>query len=61
MAFREHEGFNVTRDEGIRRPKGVTRKRRQSADRGFVRGDLAHQAKLEQAVWLNPRFRGRLS
>ena len=56
MAFREHEGFRIIRDEGVRRPKGVPRKRKLKADGGFVRGDLT-PAKVERAIWLTPRFR----
>ena len=55
MAFREHEGFRIIRDEGVRRPKGVPRKRKLKADGGFVRGDKV--TTTEQAIWLNPRYR----
>lgn len=55
MSFREHEGFKITKDDGIKRPKGVPRKKKQIADRQFLRGDRI--ATTEDAVWLNPRYR----
>jgi hypothetical protein len=57
--FREHEGFIITTDQGTRRPKGVPHKKGQRADRRPVRGDLS-APKLEAAVWLSPRFKGRV-
>jgi hypothetical protein len=55
VAFREHDGFTITTDSGLRRPKGVARKKKPKADAGFVRGDRI--TTTEQAIWLNPRFR----
>ena len=53
--FREHEGFTVQRDAGTKRPKGVARKGKMSATRGFIRGDRI--SLTEDAIWLNPRYR----
>lgn len=55
MAFREHPGFSIKVDPGLRRPKGVSKKQTFFAERAPLRGDRAIMS--EQAIWLNPRYR----
>lgn len=55
--FREHEGFNITVDPGIKRPKGVPRRKGMSAERSPLRGDRLMTS--DDAVWLNPRYRAQ--
>ena len=53
--FREHEGFTITVDEGLKRPKGTPRRKGMSAERSPLRGDCLTTS--ERAIWLNPRYR----